>query len=76
MDKEDTTGLLIDEHSDRSSYEVQQLSYASQGTGSLFSEHLMTGDQGNMMMRREIKVRGNKKVDNYSPSWPLSLDIG
>ena len=76
MDKEDTTGLLIDEHSDRSSYEPPQTNYTSQGTGSLFSEHLMTGDQGDTRMGREIKVGGNKKLANYSPSWPSSLDIG
>ena len=76
MDKEDTTGLLIDEHSDMSSYEQSTDSYISQGTGSLFSEHMMTGNQGEMEGGRTIKVGGNNKIANYSPSWPSSLDIG
>ena len=68
MDKEDTTGLLIEEHSDRSSYEQSERTYTSQGTGSLFSEHLMTGNQGEQNEGREIKVGGNNREAKYSPS--------
>ena len=76
MDKEDTTGLLIEEHSDISSYEQSGREYSSQGTGSLFSEYLMTGNQGETENGKGIKVGGNKRITNYSPSWPSSLDIG
>ena len=75
MDKEDTTRLLVDEHSNVSSYEHFETNETSQGTGSLFSEHLMTGNQGEQENGKKIKVGGNRERANYSPSWPSSLDI-
>ena len=75
MDKEDTTGLLIDEHSDKSSYRPSEPEYTSQGTGSLFSEQLMTGNQGENDGGRVITIGENKDIANQSPSWPSSLDI-
>ena len=49
---------------------------SSEGTGSLFSEQLMTGIQGEENDGRVIKVGGKKNETDYSPSWPSSLEIG
>ena len=65
--QKNTTGRLIEEYSDKSSYERSGKECSSQGTGSLFSEHLMTGNQGEIENGKEIKVEGNKKIANYSP---------
>ena len=76
IDKNQTAGLLMDNHSDQSSFESIGTTYTSEGTGSLFSEHLMTGNQGEETRGREIKIGGNNEAVNYSSSWPSSLDIG
>ena len=76
IDREQTTGLLMENHSNQSSFEQTNTAYTSEGTGSLFSEEMMTGVQGETSNGRVIKVGGNKELANYSPSWPSSLDIG
>ena len=48
----------------------------SEGTGFLFSKHLMMGIQGEEENRRQIKVGGKGKQANYSALWPSSIDIG
>ena len=76
IDREQTTGLLMENHSNQSSFEQTNTLYTSDGTGSLFSEQLMTGVQGDSENGRVIKVGGENRITNYSPSWPSSLDIG
>ena len=76
IDKTQTSRLLMENHSITSSFEQTKKMSNSVGTGSLFSEHLMTGVQGEEKNGREIKVGGNNNQANYSPSWPSSLDIG
>ena len=76
IDKNQTSGLLMENHSEGSSFEQTEGISSSEGTGSLFSEQLMTGVQGEENDGRVIKVGGRKDEVNYSPSWPLSMEIG
>ena len=76
IDEEESAGILMEDHSNLSLFEQTNTSYETEGTGSLFSEHLMTGNQDGGDDGREIKVGGKKEKTNYSPSWPSSLDIG
>ena len=75
IDKNQTSGLLMETHSMTSSFEQTERISSSKGTESLLSEHLMTGVQGEDEDGREIKVGGTNNQANYSPSWPSSLDI-
>ena len=76
IDKNQTAGLVMENHSDASSFEQEETQTDSIGTGSLVSEHLITGNQGETGNGRTIDI-GSKKIQaNYSPSWPSSLDIG
>ena len=43
IDKNQTSGLLMENHWMTSSFEQTEKMSSSEGTGSLFSEHLMTG---------------------------------
>ena len=76
IDEEGSAGMLMEDHSNLSSFEQTNTSYKTEETGSLFSEHLMIGNQDGGDNGREIKVGGKKEKTNNSPSWPSSLDIG
>ena len=75
IDREQTTRVLMENHSNQSSFEQTDTAYTSEGTGSLFSKQLMTGVQEESENGKIIKVGGKSEIANYSPSWPSSLDI-
>ena len=76
INKNQTSGLFVENHSMTSSFEQTEEMSNSEGTGSLFSEQLMTGVQGEENDGRVIKVGGKNNRANYGPSSPSSLDIG